>query len=687
MSENIVKFKRYAFTSAIFSFALAVACFFMASWMPVYLADLLLYSSVNTFLFSLLMWNEYRLTYNAEVESEEQQQIKKSAGASNELFDESDESLMLGARALTSWRRYILPAFTVVYGIGVIVLLVMKWFEWKVEVPLELLEKPMAAAACAGVLAVCYFLVAAFFSGASRQKGGVRLRPFSAWAYFNAVICVALLAVLFFSSEERPRMDFYFNRVLLIVFIGLAFELSVNFFVDLYRPRFQQDEKSILESRLLALFTDSGSIAANMAHALDYQFGIKITEKGFYSFAKRKFLPLLLIQLLSLYLLSCFAVIETGHRGLRETFGSIDEKQELAPGLYVKLPWPMSKIHIFPADKLQSVEVGQQPKRSAPEAPEDPGDESVTVTDDVVLWSKSGHNEKGMEEINYIIPGKSSDASNTQKQTLASVSMITVVVPIHYKIKKEFGSDGVSPLYKYLFKHQNAAATLKAMASHVVMDYLSRANYFDFMGEDRQKAAETLQNKLQTQADELELGVEIVFLALESTHPPGGDVSKAYDDVIAAGYDEKTSVFNSAVARNKILSQSRINAANIKNAALAETDSINYVIDQERSKLLKSLKVDPDSFEKIKEDDKEFSLVPMKLAVAIEKALRYEKQLESYQAAPSLYSMINYLDTLKTSLAETRKIIVDSNKTKINMKFDLKPTLKDSLSDINVTQD
>ena len=252
-------------------------------------------------------------------------------------------------------------------------------------------------------------------------------------------------------------------------------------------------------------------------------------------------------------------------------------------------------------------------------------------------------------------------------------------MPIHYKIKKKASADGVSPLYKFMFKHRDAAATLKGLASHVIVDFLSRTDYFDFMGEDRKEAAAELQKKIQAKADKLELGIEIVFLAFESTHPPGGNVSKAYDDVVAADYDKNTSVFNSIVEKDKILSKSRINAANIKGQAVADTATINYEIDETRSALLKELGIDQVAFTKHKEGDKEYSQVPMKLAVAIEKALRYQNQLESYHAEPYLYSMINYLDVLETSLAETRKIIVDSSKTKFTMTFDLKPSLRESL--------
>jgi len=655
----------------------------MAAWVPVYVADLLFYAAANTSLFSLLIWNEYRLSYNAELEAEEQAKIKRSK-ASTELFDESDQALMLAGRALRSWRRGILPAFTVIYGIGAIVLLVMKWSAWKLEVPVSQLTNQLPAAACAGALAVCFFLVAAFFSGTSRQKGGMLLRGFSAWAYCSALICVVLLTVLFFTSKEMPHLDNLSNRIILVLFIGLALELSLNYLIDLYRPRFQQDEKSILESRLLALFTDSGSIAGNVAHALDYQFGIKVTESGFYHFLLKKFIPLLSIQLLALYLLSCFAVIENGHRGIHERLGTIDEKSELTPGIHMKLPWPFAKIHIFPADKVQAIEVGQKPKKNqGPEAPPEPGNEVVNVTEDVMLWSKKNHNEEGMEEINYII-SREVDDKEKSAGTLASVSMITVIVPIHYKIKQK-SPNGESPLYKYLFKHNNAKQTLKSLASHVVMSYLSSTDYFEFLGDNRQVAAEKLQELVQAEADRLDLGVEIVFLALESTHPPG-DVSKSYDDVIAADYDKKSRVYDAEVRNDRDLSDAEIKSANTLGDAQAEIEVLAYELKPHHQEILDKAGVDSTKFKTVDIDGKKMTMVPRKLAVAIERSLRYKTQVDGFKAQPHLYALINYLDTIEETLTNTKKIIIDSSKASVNFRFDLKPKLTPDLEGLEIPE-
>jgi regulator of protease activity HflC (stomatin/prohibitin superfamily) len=662
MTDSTARIKRYSLIGLIFAVGFTIAAFALSLWTKVYTADILFYVSLNTAFFAALLFNEHRLLYKADLESHEQDEVRKSVGASKELFDESDEAMMLASRSLKAWRSFLLPAISLVYGIGAIIYFVFKWQEWSAPHAMQM-ENQMAAAACAGALGVCYFLIGAFYGGASRQPDGLKLRPFSSWAYFSSIVCAVLVVVLFLGEKQYPQIDHYSHRILITLLIIMAFELSINFLIDWYRPRFHKDEKSILESRFLAVFTDSGSIASNIAHALDYQFGLKISESGFYRFLGKTLAPLLIVQLLTLYLLSCFTLIETGQRGLRETLGKVDSKTELVPGLYVKLPWPLSKIHVYEADKIQILEVGQQPKRdNGPEAPPEDEQATVTVTQDVSLWSKSGHHEEGMEDINFLIsttPNK--DDSSASQQALGQVNMITVVVPIQYRIKKHVAGE-TSSLYKYLFEHANAKTTLKTLVSEVVMEFLSSADYYDFLGKDRQQASIDLLKLAQTEADKLGLGVEIVALDLETSHPPES-VSKSYDDVIAATYEKDVTVFDADVTRNRILSNARINEKDLIMDAESVTGLIDYT---------------DESGKKAK--------VPMKLAMAKEKATRLKSQLLSYNSQPYLFSLINYLSVIEKGLKDTRKIIIDSTKADYNFRFDLKPKLAPDLENLEIPE-
>lgn len=648
MSESTQKNKKYAVYAVVLSVFFFACSVFLYRWATTYISYLLVLSSFTTFIFSLLIFNRYRLAHKAELEAEDQKEVRESTGASKELFDESDEALMLASRSLKTWNKFVLPVITVLYGIGGLAYLVSLWITSVNHIKVNP-QIQMSAAACAGALGVCYFLLGAFFGGASKQKGGVGLRPFSAWSYFSAILCVAVMAVMFFAGPAYPELDKIVSRVFMALFMVLAFELSVNFLVDLYRPRFHTEEKSILESRMLSIFTDSGSIASNIAHALDYQFGLQVTEQGFYRFLKKVVLPLVLIQASTLYLLSCFTLIETGHRGIKESFGKIDEKQELGPSLYFHLPYPMTKVHVFPADKISTVEVGQKPKM-AEAMPEEPGEEqdAVTVTPDIELWSKKGHEEEGMEEINYIITtdrgGDSADSATNE------VNMITVIVPIHYRIKKhEEGK--VSPLYNYLFEHADAKKILKSLSSEVVMKYLTKSDYYNFLGKDREKAAQELHAKIQAKADEYKLGVEIVFLALESTHPPG-EISKQYDDVMSAEYDKEKSNSDAKVEKVKVISEASIKEKDIVAAAEGETALIDY-----------------------KDESGKVEKVPMKLALAKEKAVRLKTQNDSYNAQPYLFGLINYLSVLEKGLQNSKLVIIDSDKAEYNFRFDLKPKI------------
>jgi regulator of protease activity HflC (stomatin/prohibitin superfamily) len=227
-------------------------------------------------------------------------------------------------------------------------------------------------------------------------------------------------------------------------------------------------------------------------------------------------------------------------------------------------------------------------------------------------------------------------------------------VPIHFKIKTITEKEGaISPLYQFLFEHVDAKAMLKTIASEVVVTYLTRSDYFDFLGKNRVKAADDLKRLVQDEADRLNLGVEIVLIALEATHPPG-EVAKSYDEVMAAEYERDKVVYEANVKSMNRISEANIMSGRIISDAKGKTALIEYNGEQ----------------------------VPMKKANAIERVKRLEVQLESFNAQPYLFSLINYLATIEDKMASTPKVIIDSSKTKTNFQIDLKPAILPDIGDL-----
>ena len=78
MSENVIKFRRYSIVSLIFSVILVIITFALQKWIGLHTANLMFLASLNTFFFSLLIFNEYRLLYKADLEKEDQEAREKA---------------------------------------------------------------------------------------------------------------------------------------------------------------------------------------------------------------------------------------------------------------------------------------------------------------------------------------------------------------------------------------------------------------------------------------------------------------------------------------------------------------------------------------------------------------------------------------------------------------------------------
>ena len=87
--------------------------------------------------------------------------------------------------------------------------------------------------------------------------------------------------------------------------------------LEIYRVRVRGGESRVLyESRLVGLLGQPEAIITTAAHALDYQFGFKVSESWFYRFLEKALGWLILAQLAIFGLSTCFVVIQPGDRSV-----------------------------------------------------------------------------------------------------------------------------------------------------------------------------------------------------------------------------------------------------------------------------------------------------------------------------------------------------------------------------------
>ena len=168
-----------------------------------------------------------------------------------------------------------------------------------------------------GLLGLILFLLGKYSSGLARLQKQRLLRPGAAYLLLSAYACwtaAATMAAVYFNF---PQGGFYVGRALCVV-VGLdrAGDAGGTGAGDLPGAAARaKDARLLYESRLVGLLGQPEAIITTAAHALDYQFGFKVSETWFYRFLEKALAWLVLAQLGILVLSSCIVVIPARRTG------------------------------------------------------------------------------------------------------------------------------------------------------------------------------------------------------------------------------------------------------------------------------------------------------------------------------------------------------------------------------------
>ncbi|MDD4097370.1 MAG: hypothetical protein PHC30_01240 [Lentisphaeria bacterium] len=581
------------------------------------------------------------------MEEAEAEAFRKQHGNS-ELFDDADEAVRMATRANQQYLKYFIPIFTFLLGLSMTITGLVIWRGWRQLPAFPVAPNPMPLAILAICCCIGTLIAGSFFIGTSREKGCRWLRPAASWLFFTGFLFLAASIALFLEHFQKAAAvaDITVARIGLAILIVLAIEFLLSFVIEFYRPRMPgEEERPLPESRLLALFTEPGGMARNVAASLDYQFGFQVSEVWFYRFLERTVVPLLVIMAFTLWLQTCLVVISTEENGILERFGRVVEQEPLQPGLYVKLPAPFSRIHRFEIEHVQKIVVGSThhgehgDDADNPEAQQHQNEN--TLDGKVVLWSTKHVDEEAnfivalnQEELSFrkdIAPGQEQEGAPP-----LSVGLISAHIPLYFKVKD---------LYDYYYRHQDPRKTLKNIATRELLRFLASADFNDVLGPRRSEGRATLDQRIQAMANELSLGVEIVFLGLAGLHPPVS-VGPAYDQVVAARETkfERVLLAEAYAASRGPLVQGQA-------ATLLDTA---HAYRQERSQVSEA------------------------------EAERFRSQLLSYQAEPSLFKLNSFLEVMATAGAPARKYILANQDNREVLILNLEKRLRSSLLDLNL---
>jgi membrane protease subunit HflK len=566
---------------------------------------------------SLASWFQTHLEEREQVEKLEYDEVSRGQDGSA-LFEGAEESFP-ARRSREMFERWLVPIFTLVLVAGQAAGIYWRWT--KIEATKIQPEGASLGMALLGFFALVLFLLGKYSSGLARIENQRLLRPGSGFLLLGAYVCFAVTASLAAVQAGFPQWDDYLARAFCVILGLIALELLAGLVFEIYRPRVKGVQARLLyDSRLVGLLGQPEGIVLAAAHALDYQFGFKVSETWFYRFLEQRFAWLVLAQLGALFLSTSVVVIQPGERGLLERFGRyVSSRGVLQPGAHLKFPYPVDVVRRFATREIQTFSIGHAPE----EAP---------VENQFFFWTKNHYKE----EYNLLVATRLDTPSNTNSTTSVPVSLLTVNMPVQYQI-----SDPVAWAYNYA----DSGALLENIATREVVRYLVGVDLNEIMSEGRVQAAVDLRKRIQERADALKLGVEIVFVGLQDIHPPV-KVAGDFEAVVGAQQSKQARILKARGYAAKSVPVANANATNQIYKAQAEG--------------------------------------ARRLMEAASRAGQFTNQETAFAAARVVYPERLYLQTLARSLQGARKYVVAATNTEdvyqLNLEDKIRLDLENSLA-------
>jgi HflK protein len=556
------------------------------------------------FLVLAIGYFQMRLEETERLERMEFEELNKTAATAS-LFNTTDAEVFPAKRSREQFERFFVPGFTV------LLLLLQAGGAWwlfytlRQTVSVGALTKATVGMALFGLFALILFLLGKYAVGLSRSEGGRLLRPGASYMLMCAYVCFLITACMAAVEMGFPRVDYYAAYVLAGVLALIAAETLINLVLEIYRPRVAgRPGRLLYDSRLVGLLAEPEGLFTTAAHALDYQFGFKVSETWFYRFLQRALTWIILLQLAVLLASTCFVFIGPGEQGLMERFGhQLADRAVLEPGLHVKLPWPIDQVYRFRTREIQSFNIGFVPEDEA--------------TERAVLWTGKHYKE----ESNWLVAGggeaiagdANAATNNAATDRGIPADLVNLSVPVQFHI---------SDVRAWAYNHTDAAKVLEQLATREVVRYLAGIDLLQLMTAARSQAAEELRKRIQEQADTLSggsLGVQVVLVGLQDLHPPA-KVAPKFEEVLATLQENEARIHQANGYAMQTVTLARAEAHRRVNEAQSFSNRI--------------------------------------VTAASANASQFANQMLAYQASPKVYRQRAYLQALERGMTNARKYVL-----------------------------
>ena len=672
--------EQVAWASLVLSLIFFGTAFFLGRWSGFFAVSAVGWQILAAAAIWLVLALQFHQRSLAEQEKLAMSQLAREKSSATIFQAKGDQATFFAVaqRRLDVLEKWFIPVFAAliaVYEIG-ISLYLFKSISRPADVQAQ---QPLVCAVIMTAIAFVSFLLSRYATGMSAEPLWKPLRAGGSFSLAVALLCFALavaLALVHFQIESLLKIVGYIVPALLVI---LGVETALNIVLDVYRPRLKgQYSRAAFDSRLLGIINEPGGIFRSVAAAIDYQFGFQVSQTWFYKLLEKAIIPLILFSSGTLYLASCIVVVAPDEEAIVERFGNpVDRSgqvRHIGPGFQVKLPWPVDVAYRHRTKQIMELYVGYVPNKDQ--------NTGAIVPETKLLWGQTHYKE----EHNVLVAAQYSvdQAGEGLIAGAVPVGLVKANIPVQYRIKD---------LYAYIYNHSDPGRLLEGICYHELARFAAsaRAEADDEVGQSpdtrcllgagRTMAKQVLMERIQSAADEMGLGVEVVFVGLQGVHPPP-EVALDYQAVIGAVQEKQALVLEAEAESNANLSMlvgSVTKASRL--AELAEKYQAAQDQGQAQEQFYAALGETRGEIFRILSEAQSYKF--QKAALAKATGERFAGQLQAYKAAPEIYQCEQRLVVLEESLQGVRKYVVaaDPNDKEVII-VDLQEKLTPNLYDI-----
>ncbi len=622
-----------------------------------------------------LLFTQHRLE---RLEALEAQRLSEGGASATAIFETNDADLMVAAARLKWMHRWLLPASSLILAVG---LMALGWWQQRLlgsQLDADaqaagqtarqfLVASPDASAwmlAVSASIAAVAFIFSRYTAGMSKNPAWQNIRG-GASAMVGVAVACTLLAVGFgFQINGNETAMRIVGRIIPWMIFLVGVEISVNFIMNLYRPRRPGEfPRAAFDSRILSLLAAPDTVARSISEAINYQFGFEVSSTWAYQLMSRQLAPLLALSLGLLIVLRCTGVVRPNEEAILTSFGRLASEEVIGPGLVLK--WPWQSLQTYDVTTIRRLTLGNEPKE---------GDEPI-------LWS-SAHTE-GDETLLIVRAGRDESViEQGDNRLINDFAVLVTEVQVQYRIKAGTDAQGRPELLNYVTfvggRDADREALLTAIATRRVMQHLSTLTIDEVLGSGRATLAHDLTRLIQSDFDEQSAGVQVAFVGVAGIHPPV-EIAASYEGVLQAHEQARAAV------------QTALASATQRLAGVAGSLDAGWRMAEEIEALERlSPDTDPEGFEAQWQRVHDL-LVSARGGTAATRlleagatrwqrhlsqwsaAVRHSSRVRLYEASPNLFKQREYLARLVDALTGSRLVINLSDadlRTTINLEED-----------------